>query len=173
MNTLPLYAETQRFRARWLWALLLSAVLLPILLTGTFLYIQLSTGQPVGDRPLSDTALAATFAGALVLGLLLVTFIASAKLVIRVERTVLSVRFFPFTQQRYPLRDVVRWEVRDYRPMAEYGGWGIRWGRGGRAYTVSGHRGVQLELRGGRKVLLGSQRPDELAAALRKAHDLG
>jgi hypothetical protein len=31
-----------------------------------------------------------------------------------------------------------------YRPLAEYGGWGIRYGRNGIAYNVSGAEGVRL-----------------------------
>jgi hypothetical protein len=36
----------------------------------------------------------------------------------------------------------------------------------GMAYTVSGNRGVQIELTSGRKILIGSRRPEELAAAI-------
>jgi hypothetical protein len=34
------------------------------------------------------------------------------------------------------------------------------------AYNVSGDRGVELTLRDGRRVMLGSQRPEELAQAI-------
>jgi hypothetical protein len=59
--------------------------------------------------------------------------------------------------------------VQTYRPIRDYGGWGIRYGRGGKAYNVSGNRGVMLELSDGQKLLIGSQRPEELANAINLA----
>jgi hypothetical protein len=56
-------------------------------------------------------------------------------------------------------------EVR-YDPAAEYGGYGIRSGAKGLAYIASGNRGVQVELNDGRKLLIGSQRPEELARSI-------
>ena len=49
------------------------------------------------------------------------------------------------------------------------GGWGFRWGSSGRAYNLRGNRGVQLTLADGGRLLLGSQRADELAAAIEEA----
>ncbi|MCC7421529.1 MAG: hypothetical protein IT428_14690 [Planctomycetaceae bacterium] len=85
----------------------------------------------------------------------------------RVEDGVLSVRLTPFRPRRIALSDVVRAEVRTYHPIREYGGWGIRWGRGGMAYNARGNQGVQLELKDGRRVLIGSQEPERLLAAVR------
>ncbi len=54
-----------------------------------------------------------------------------------------------------------------YRPIADYGFWGIRAGRDGeRALIARGNRGVRLELTDGTRLLIGSQRPEALAAAL-------
>lgn len=55
-----------------------------------------------------------------------------------------------------------------YRPLAEFGGWGIRFGRDGtNAYTARGNRGVRIE-KAHRRYLIGSQRPEELAEAIRR-----
>ncbi len=80
-----------------------------------------------------------------------------------------TVRFgalFPLYQRSIPKADIVSFEVVTYSPIADYGGWGIKWGRGGLALNARGNRGVRLTLRDGRRVLVGSQRPGELAAAL-------
>jgi len=54
-----------------------------------------------------------------------------------------------------------------YRPLAQFGGWGIRRGAGGiRAYTARGNRGVLLTLNEGRRVLIGSDAPEALVEAL-------
>ena len=58
-------------------------------------------------------------------------------------------------------------DVVNYRPIADYGFWGIRAGRDGeRAFIARGTRGVRLELIDGTKLLIGSQRPEALASML-------
>ena len=59
-----------------------------------------------------------------------------------------------------------QYEVRTYRPIREYGGYGIRYSSKGKAYNVSGDRGVQIELLNGERLLIGSQRADELWRAI-------
>ena len=59
--------------------------------------------------------------------------------------------------------------VREYKPIREFGGWGFRGnllGKG-RAYNVWGNKGLQLELKNGRRVLIGTQKPEEMAAFLK------
>ena len=57
--------------------------------------------------------------------------------------------------------------MRQYSAIREYGGWGIKgWTPKNVAYNVSGSWGVELTLRGDRRVMLGSQRPHELAEAI-------
>ena len=55
----------------------------------------------------------------------------------------------------------------------DYGGYGFRSTRDGKAYVASGSRGVRVTLTGGEKLVVGSERPDELARMLRRAdyHD--
>jgi hypothetical protein len=61
-------------------------------------------------------------------------------------------------------------EVVNYRPLADYGFWGVRAGRDGdKAFIARGTRGVRLELIDGTKLLIGSQRPEALASVLDRA----
>ena len=81
-------------------------------------------------------------------------------------------------EKRIPLADVLRAEAVRYRPIRQFGGWGIRWGRfGGQAtsvYSIRGNEGVLLVLsRPVRtlffhtgQVLIGSLQPERLAAHL-------
>ena len=81
----------------------------------------------------------------------------------------LYTRVFPLTRQhRFTWDEIRSCEARTYRPLIEYGGWGVRCGRGGKAYNVSGNRGVQLEFTNGKRLLIGSQRAEELAAAIQE-----
>ena len=60
--------------------------------------------------------------------------------------------------------------VVEYRPIVDHGGWGIRAGRDGeRVLTARGNRGVRLELADGTRLLIGSQRPEELAETIERA----
>jgi hypothetical protein len=68
-----------------------------------------------------------------------------------------------------PFEAIQTYEAKTYRPLREYGGWGIRYGAAGKAYNVSGNLGVQLSLLSGRKIMLGSQKPEELVLAIDRA----
>jgi len=61
--------------------------------------------------------------------------------------------------------------VRKYSPIGEYGGWGYRVAgkRSGVAYNISGNMGIQIELKNGKKILLGTRKPEEAKEALRKS----
>jgi hypothetical protein len=81
----------------------------------------------------------------------------------------LYVRFFPFHihYKKFTADNISEYHPRTYRPILEYGGWGIRCGwRGGRAYNVSGNKGVQLVFKNGKRLLIGSQKPNELTQAI-------
>ncbi len=75
--------------------------------------------------------------------------------------------WLPTYRRVVPVDTVRSVEVVTYRPIADYGFWGIRSGRDGeRALIARGNRGVRLELTDGSKLLVGSQRPELLAAAI-------
>jgi len=70
--------------------------------------------------------------------------------------------------------DVEQAYIRQYNPLFEYGGWGCRVGmkKGGHsniAYNMQGNIGLQLVLKNGNKVLIGTRCPeaiDEIIKAL-------
>jgi hypothetical protein len=94
---------------------------------------------------------------------------------VEVNGATLSYRFFPFHRKprSVELRDVRAARAVTYRPIRDYGGWGIRIGAKGWAYNVSGDRGVELEMANGTLLLIGSQRPEELAAAIESGRSGG
>ena len=66
-----------------------------------------------------------------------------------------------------PIAEVAKVEARKYNALKEYGGWGIKgWSGKKMAYNVKGSWGVELTLKDGRRVLIGTQKPQELAAAV-------
>lgn len=83
----------------------------------------------------------------------------------------LYVRFFPIhiihiRFKRFAAEDLDQYYPRTYKPLLEYGGWGIRFGKNGKAYNVSGKQGVQLVFKNGKRLLIGSQKHHELAHAI-------
>ncbi len=155
-----LFHEVQPLRMWWVWLLLL----IPIVL-GWWLFIeQIILGIPVGTNPASNVDAVIIW---LAFGIGLPLFFYSTKLLTDVRKDGVYLRFFPLWSRTVPLTDIVTYEARQYRPLREYGGWGIRFGpHRKRAYNVSGNRGVEVKLTDGTQLLIGSQRPEELASAI-------
>jgi hypothetical protein len=57
---------------------------------------------------------------------------------------------------------IEKYEVITYDPILDYGGWGIKYNRHGKAYNVSGNKGLQLYLKNGKRILIGTQKESEL-----------
>ena len=89
------------------------------------------------------------------------------KLVTEVREDGLYVQAFPFHLRfrKIGLEDLDRFEAVTYQPTAEYSGWG-RGSGDDKAYKARGNRGVRLCFRDGKKLLIGSQRVEELAEAI-------
>ncbi len=78
--------------------------------------------------------------------------------------------WLPLYRRSVPIASVRRVEVVTFRPIADYGFWGIGRGRSGeRALFARGNQGVRIFLCDGGSILIGSQRPAELAAAIELA----
>jgi hypothetical protein len=111
------------------------------------------------------------------------------KLVTTLDSRNLRLRIYPLkwsllpsrmTHKDVALSDICRWEVRTYNSLlsSEYWGWhfwGLGVAKGGRylyvmrpSSPISG-RGVQLWLSSGERVLVGSERPEELENAIAAA----
>ncbi len=77
-----------------------------------------------------------------------------------------TVRFGFLSTTRIPVSEIARAEAVAYRPIRDYGGWGIRGLGRRRALNVRGDRGVLVVRTNGTTVLIGTQRPRELLSAL-------
>jgi hypothetical protein len=107
---------------------------------------------------------------ATVLTLLVYVRLITVRLVTELRPKQLSVAMKGFWRRiRVPVAEIRTTAAVEYNPISEYRGYGIRSGPRGRAYIASGNQAVQLELRDGRKLLIGSQRPKELARKIVEA----
>lgn len=165
------YEEEQRFRQTWLWVLLIPVPLLLVSIFGYGLYQQIYLGKPFGTRPVSNEVLMALSAGAMILAVGLPWFFWNLKLRVRVYPGEVRITFLPFTRRAIARSRIVHAEAATYKPLLEYGGWGMRLSLLGRglAYNVSGNRGVRLTLDDSSQLLIGSQHPEDLARAILEA----
>ena len=62
--------------------------------------------------------------------------------------------------------DIVEVEVYPFSPLHDFGGYGIRFNGEIQAYYLQGDRGVKITNREGKKYLLGSDHPEQLAAII-------
>jgi len=126
---------------------------------------QLVFHRPFGDNPISDGVLAIVWPAVIILALAALVAVCMARLIIEVRPDGLYVRYVPFHRRprRIALNEVTAVKAVAYQPILQYGGWGIRFTKKGKAYNARGSRGVRLDYANGRHLLLGSQRPDELA----------
>lgn len=151
------FTETQKFRKWWIWAVLLLPYLVLLVV---FLFI----------RPLKEQEMETEFWVLLFLVPLIGIFvILLLRLDTYIDREKITYRFFPFhfKPRVYYWTDIESAYVREYKPMREYGGWGIRTSfRNGKAFNVSGNHGLQLVLKNGKKILLGTQQPVEIQRLL-------
>ena len=63
--------------------------------------------------------------------------------------------------------------LRKYNAVFEYGGWGMKFNftkKIGRSFTTKGNIGLQLKLKNGKKILIGTQRKEEIERVLRNYH---
>jgi hypothetical protein len=161
------FREVQGLRQWWLWVLLLATAAGTVGTFGYGIYTQVIEGKPWGDNPMSDAGLIATGIGTSILAIGLAVVILSARLITEVRPDGLYVRFFPIGWFAIPYDTIASYQPKTYHPIRDYGGWGIRWGREGKAYIAGGNEGLQLLLNDGRKVLIGTRRLQDLESAVR------
>ena len=78
------------------------------------------------------------------------------------------IRFRPFHRKWriFGFDNIMEAEACTYRPLKDYGGWGIRYGFKGKAYNVSGNKGVMLVFSDQKNVLIGSRDHDTLCSVI-------
>jgi hypothetical protein len=125
---------------------------------------QVLLGHPWGKHPMSN----GDVIGWTVFLWLIYFRLITVRLVTEVRQGELIVRMRGLWRlRRVPLDRIQSVERITHDIARDYGGYGFRSIRGGKAYVASGGRGVRVTLAGGEKLVVGTQRPDELAQTLR------
>ena len=160
------FREIQRFRQPWVWCLLLVTNFWLIGIFGYGLVQQLIKGEQWGSNPMSDMGLVVTTVLMVVFSLGMLWLFLTMSLQVEVRSDALYVHFKYWKRQTIQYGDIASVEACQYRPILQYGGWGIRRRRNGWAFNVSGNKGVRLTFHEGKHLMIGSQRYTELAAAI-------
>lgn len=169
-----LFKESQQFRRWWQIVMILLAVGPSMMICLYALFQQMVMGVQVGNSPAPNAVMIAVILG---LGVLL-WLLFSLKMEVWIDQQGLHYRFFPMILKRKLIsrEEILRFEIRNYKPLLEYGGWGVRkglWNKRGRAYCIEGNTGLQLYLKNGKKVLFGTQRPQAMAYAMKEIIERG
>lgn len=143
-----LFEENQKFKQWWLWVILLSFPIISV--------------SPFDDNPININYV--------LIGLALPLLFYLFELRVKINEAGLHYQFFPFHLKSYSIKieEIEKIEALQYKPLVEYGGWGIRYGFKGKAYNVSGNLGVKIHLTNGRNILFGSERHKEFEKALKQ-----
>jgi len=80
---------------------------------------------------------------------------------------------FRLLRTSIPYSDVRLIESVTYKPLREFGGWGLRGGGEKRAWTARGNRAVLIRTRDGRRIYIGSDEPEKLEGRIRNAMSVG
>jgi hypothetical protein len=135
------------------WWVTVLTIVLPIVLLSTGIYTWLTTG----------------WAGLVLVlvGLLMAILYGGMRTV--VTREDITIRFgLPGFRVLY-LRtgDIQKVELREFSPLRDFGGYGIRFNGEMTAYYMQGSRGVKVTTRTGKRYLLGSDHPEQLTAVIK------
>lgn len=160
MSTKNSFAEIQRFTQWWIWLLLIALAALPALIKVYSFCVRSSSIEKTLDV---QSIIISGFAGSLVVVLFLVM-----QLNTRIDHEGIQVRFFPFhwRYRTYKWSEIESASVRKYSPLLEYGGWGLRGFGSNRAFNVRGNMGLQLVFKNGDRLLIGTQRVEEITKLL-------
>ena len=164
MNTTTYFSEKQKVRQTWIF-ILVSIILLVWLWE---LVQQVILGIPLGQNPSPDWVI-------LLIGLVPIFFVLLL-IFLRLETIVdeegIHYRMWPLQGKFRTINknEIAGWEVRKYRPMRDYGGWGIRIGfqKNAVAFNMSGNLGAMFKLKSGKQILIGTRRHKEMQMALEK-----
>jgi uncharacterized integral membrane protein len=157
VSEMTVFKEIQKFRQKWV----LLIVGIVALLTWWAFIQQVIFNDPFGDNPAPDYIIYILTA---LFGIGLPAFIFGYRMETTITADFILVKMTLLGKKLIRLENIDKCYRRQYRPLMEYGGWGWRWSPTmGIAYNVSGSEGVQLELKGGKKILIGSQQAQKLA----------
>lgn len=145
------FAETQKF-GKWIMVLIIIISLLPLI----GLIVQIGGETDFGNNPMSNEGLGVI----LIVNMLVLALFLTMKMETTIDQNHLNLIFFPFIKKSISWNEVKSAKVIDYGFV---GGWGIRKGtKYGPVYNMKGSKGLAIELKNGKRFLIGTQQGEKL-----------
>jgi len=144
-----LFNENQKFSQWWLWLILLS---FPVFALYPFEVNNLNFNY-------------------IVVSIAILVFFYFLELRVFITEEGLYYQFFPIHIKKHVIKftEIKKIEAVKYKPIIDYGGWGIKHGFNGKAYNVSGNFGVKIYLLNGKNILFGSRKHKKFEKVLMNA----
>ena len=116
---------------------------------------------PVGAK------MAVSLVMSIILGLV-ATMLFGFNLETKIDAKNISLKIPVLLKTKIAVADIVSAEQFSYSPLRDFGGWGIRYGKGGIMYNANGNQSVKLVMKDGKIIYIGTQKPEALINALGK-----
>ncbi|MFS4493880.1 hypothetical protein [Maribacter sp. 2308TA10-17] len=145
------FKEKQKFTQWWIWVIL--GILGSLAIYGVFK--QLFLGEQFGNKPMSNVGI--VIFTLFIFGLIYFSWYMT--LITEINAVGIEMRFIPFVKKS------IRWSELKSAKIVNYGfvGYGIRFGsKYGTVYNMNGNRGLAIELKNGKKIVIGTQKETEL-----------
>ena len=159
---MEIYVERQKSIPWWLYLLVTPTMII----LWREIYLQLSTNAPSEYDLFSDWVIWLLF---ILCGIIVPLLLLLSHQVTKVDKKRLYVTFIPFWKTSFLLEDVEKCYIKEFKPLVEYG-CGIKpgWWDGLTAYTSYGNsKGMQFELKSGKKILVGSSKINTFNAVVK------
>lgn len=108
-------------------------------------------------------------AGLLGFGLTMKLILGGLTVLVKEDRLVLHLGSVPLVKKTVRFGEIQGMESVTYRPLRDFGGWGVRGVGSTRAWTASGSKALVLTLADGNRLFVGSADPELLAEHVRRA----
>jgi len=160
----PNFTEKQAQTQVWIFVLIAALLLISI-----WAIIQQNIiGTPFGNNPAPDWFLWISP----IIPLILLLLVARSKMVTHINEEGIWLKYLPFhSKYRFWAWDEINSAyIRKYKPLKEFTGYGIRrisWNKS-EAYSVKKRTGLQLTLNKGKRLLIGTNRPNDIKNTLEK-----
>lgn len=158
---MKVFVEEQKF-SRWI---ILAIMLIPLIAGIASLFIEDKESLGLNQ----EGVLGLTFTFSIVALVLL--FILSIQLKTKIDEQGIYYQFFPihFSQKFISWGDLKSCEVIKYNSLTQYGGYGYRisfFKNKGTAINIGGDHGIQLVMKSGKRLLIGTQKQEDAKTVL-------
>lgn len=148
------FNEEQTYRGTWVMYLVLMLEI-PTLVLVTTLVLTSDTDQKEGIIGLVFV---------LFIMIMVMALIFNLKLTTRIDSSGIHYRYFPLIKLRkIPKEQIRSEEVITFSPLTDHGGWGIKGNSSTKAFTLVGDKGLLLDINEKKKIVIGTQKSQELS----------